>query len=131
MLKCGKALWLFYSSNELSQENYIRHRDAYIAWMANVHLQLKAFSSAKKQFEEFEDFGYIDDCLSDAVDTTIEEFCSVPRTIKEITIFLGLNSPGYVKTKYLASLLEAGRLIIINPQRSQREPELFRANLEP
>lgn len=117
-----------YKANELSREDYLRHRDEYVGWLTNVHIQLKAFSSAKKQFEDLE---YIDECISEKEDTTIEEFCAVPRTIKEITIFLGFNSPGYVKAKFLAPLLASGRLIIINPQRFQREPELFQVNFEP
>ena len=120
-----------YTSGKLTQDFYIGHRDDYLAWMKNVHLQLKSFSSSKKHFtvlERSQDFEYIDKCTSGADNMTIEEFCSVPRTAKEICIFLGHNSPNHVKTKVLAPLLESGLLTIINPQRPQSKPALFQAN---
>ena len=119
---CG--VYTLWQEGELSEQTYVCKRDEYLAWLKSTHLMLKSFSRYKNVLEE------IEDDLIDEVDKTIEAFCSTPRTITEISTYLGYKTPGYVKSKVLAPLLQSGRIKIINPVRPRSKPALYQTNSE-
>ncbi len=53
------------------------------------------------------------------------EFCSVPRSRKEIADYLGIKTVAYVMASYVKPLIEEGRLAMTNPERPRSSDQKF------
>ncbi len=55
-------------------------------------------------------------------------FCTTPRTKKEISEFLGLNSTSYAIQKYVMPLVKQGRILMSMPDKPKSPKQLFYTN---
>ncbi len=60
-------------------------------------------------------------------DSQILSFCSVPRTRKELAVFLGVNSVSYAITNYINPLVEIGKIRLSNPGHPKSPSQTYTA----
>lgn len=61
-------------------------------------------------------------------ENAIIQFCSIPRTRKEIAEFLGLSSVSYATKRYVEPLVENGALLLSIPNAPQSPRQTYRAS---
>lgn len=117
----------------------IGYADELGSGMRNSYKYTKLYSGAEPEFIEGDVFQIIiplttgsmikvggQAALEEGDDLTkLVEFCSEPRSRKEMMGFMGLSHPGNFREKYLRPLLDSGRLAMTIPEKPQSSKQRY------